>query len=106
MSEATEKVMWGQAATSKQILLEGMTPEKVVELTGNAQSFASGMVLDVFEWGSKNPACQKGCAYCCHLHVEASAPEVLVIAEHIRTRWTDEDKEQLDKSIDNHINIV
>ena len=29
-------------------------------------------------------ACASGCAYCCHLTVEASAPEVFLLAEHLR----------------------
>lgn len=31
------------------------------------------------------PACQAGCAHCCHLRVEATEPEVLRIAQHLRT---------------------
>jgi Fe-S-cluster containining protein len=31
------------------------------------------------------PACQAGCAHCCHLRVEATDPEVLHIAQHLRT---------------------
>ncbi len=30
-------------------------------------------------------ACAAGCAYCCHLTVEASAPEVFLIAAHLKT---------------------
>ncbi len=31
------------------------------------------------------PACQAGCAHCCHLRVEATDPEVLHIAQHLQT---------------------
>lgn len=31
------------------------------------------------------PACQAGCAHCCHLRVEATEPEVLRIAQHLHT---------------------
>ena len=31
------------------------------------------------------PACQAGCAHCCHLRVEATEPEVLHIAQHLHT---------------------
>ena len=31
------------------------------------------------------PACQAGCAHCCHLRVEATDPEVLHIAQHLHT---------------------
>lgn len=32
-------------------------------------------------------ACRSGCPYCCHIRVTASPPEILHIAEHIRTAW-------------------
>ena len=32
------------------------------------------------------PACQAGCAHCCHLRVEATEPEVFHIAQHLRTQ--------------------
>ncbi len=32
-------------------------------------------------------ACRPGCPYCCHIRVTASPPEILLIAEHIRTAW-------------------
>ena len=33
-------------------------------------------------------ACGPGCPYCCHIRLTASPPEILLIAEHIRTTWT------------------
>jgi Fe-S-cluster containining protein len=33
------------------------------------------------------PACSAGCSYCCHVHVDVSAPEILALAVHLeRTR--------------------
>jgi Fe-S-cluster containining protein len=33
------------------------------------------------------PACSAGCSYCCHVHVDATAPEILAVAAHLeRTR--------------------
>ena len=32
------------------------------------------------------PACQAGCAHCCHLRVEATEPEVFHIAQHLRAQ--------------------
>jgi Fe-S-cluster containining protein len=34
-------------------------------------------------------ACRKGCTYCCHLYVSATAPELLAIAEHV-SKWPEE----------------
>jgi Fe-S-cluster containining protein len=37
--------------------------------------------------GARAPACSAGCAYCCHVHVDATGPEILSIAAHLaRTR--------------------
>src|SRR5271163_3395549 len=30
------------------------------------------------------PACAPGCASCCHVHVDATAPEILAVAAHLR----------------------
>lgn len=32
------------------------------------------------------PACQAGCAHCCHLRVEATEPEVFHIAQYLRAQ--------------------
>lgn len=37
------------------------------------------------------PACSAGCAWCCHVHVDASAPEIQAVVAHLRaTRSEDE----------------
>lgn len=37
--------------------------------------------------GAIQPACSAGCSYCCHVHVDATVPEVLAVVEHLeRTR--------------------
>lgn len=36
------------------------------------------------------PACSAGCSYCCHVHVDATLPELLVIAEHLARSWSPE----------------
>lgn len=33
------------------------------------------------------PACSAGCSFCCHVHVDATVPEILAVADHLaRTR--------------------
>lgn len=34
------------------------------------------------------PACSAGCSYCCHVHVEATVPEILAVARHVERTWT------------------
>ncbi|WP_052375478.1 YkgJ family cysteine cluster protein [Chondromyces apiculatus] len=34
------------------------------------------------------PACAAGCSHCCHVHADATVPELLAIAEHLRSTWS------------------
>jgi Putative zinc- or iron-chelating domain len=36
--------------------------------------------------GDPRPACARGCSHCCHGRVEATAPEVFLLARHLRAR--------------------
>jgi Fe-S-cluster containining protein len=92
-----------EANTARQILLEGDTEAKTVELAQNAMEFASGTMGHVFELTQYTPACRRGCAYCCHILVEATVPEILAIAEYIRERFTPEQCVRLERAIDEYI---
>jgi hypothetical protein len=77
MTDIVDMALFAQAAASKQILLEGDTPEKTVELAGNAAACLSGVTLRVLEATDTRVACREGCSYCCHIAVEVHAPEAL-----------------------------
>jgi Fe-S-cluster containining protein len=58
----------------------------------------SALAYDAFEqlleaWSQDLPPldCHKGCSPCCILRVIATAPEILAVAHHIRTRMTPEE---------------
>jgi Fe-S-cluster containining protein len=59
-------------------------------------SQAAEIVLRVFEASlAQTPAnleiaCRKGCGYCCHNWVGATAPEVFLIAQHLQARNADD----------------
>src|SRR4051812_6944361 len=103
MGGILDNMTWGQAASSRQILLEGDAPGKTLELAGNAMEFASDMILRMLDAGGKTPACQKGCSFCCHVLVEATVPEILTLAEAIRAIFTDEERDRLVRAIEAHI---
>ena len=44
---------------------------------------------------SHKVACSVGCWFCCAQRVRASVPEILLVAQHIREKWTPEEIEQL-----------
>jgi len=39
---------------------------------------------------SSTPACAAGCSFCCHVHVDATAPEILAIERHLRRASAEE----------------
>jgi hypothetical protein len=102
-AEVLVLLAWSQACSSKQILLEGDAPEKTIELACNAMEFASGMIDNFLKMGPRQPACRKGCSYCCHLPVEVSAPEILAIGQYVREKFSEEERQQLARAIDAHI---
>jgi hypothetical protein len=66
-------------------------PEAVVSAVGEAQSCAEALWTSVratpaFAFGTKPAGCSKGCGWCCHQRVGATATEVLYIAESLRRR--------------------
>jgi Fe-S-cluster containining protein len=47
---------------------------------------------DVIARGKVAVTCTRGCSYCCHLRVEIRPHDAFVLAEHIRTRFTAEQR--------------
>jgi len=41
------------------------------------------------------PACSAGCSYCCHVHVEATVPEILAVVLHLEDMRTRDEIEAL-----------
>lgn len=98
-----EQIFRSQALVSKQLLLEGDTTAKTLELANNALGFASGLANEALKRNPEELACRKGCSYCCSLQVEASAPEIINVAMHIQREFTDDQKEQVVQAIDQHV---
>jgi Fe-S-cluster containining protein len=101
-----DEISCAEAVSARDTLLEGDSPDKTVKLARIAVESASSRILKVLDESDDKPACQKGCSYCCHFMVEASAPEVLAIAQYIRQNFTQEEQEQLMRSIDENINAT
>jgi hypothetical protein len=92
-----DATLFGGAAASKEILQEGDTPAKTIELADNAAEYVSHVTLQVLQQtgSASRVACREGCSYCCHLSVEVAAPEALAVAEHIRRHWSPERRDRL-----------
>jgi hypothetical protein len=102
-AELLESALFGQAAASKEILAEGDTAAKTIELATNAMGYAGDLTNHILELEGFVPACRKGCSHCCHVLVYVTAPEALAIAGHIRETFTPQERERLDRAIEDYI---
>src|SRR5579862_1453196 len=75
---------WSVVAAARMVIdiLRGHAPGKAAK--------AAKLTNDFFEVSLKNNpskfaiACTKGCAYCCHVSVTATGPEIFLVANRIR----------------------
>jgi Fe-S-cluster containining protein len=51
-------------------------------------------------------ACSAGCSYCCHVHVEATAPEILAVAAHLEQTRTSLERTALRERLALHVQRV
>lgn len=102
--EAVKDIAFGQAKASQEILSEGDSPQKTAELALNVLGYADVLLDSSHKLHDGPPlACRVGCSYCCHLPVEASAPEVLAVSERLRSSLSAAEIEELHKVIDRYI---
>jgi Fe-S-cluster containining protein len=52
----------------------------------------AALQAEVVAQGKVTLACERGCTYCCHLRVQVRPHDAFVLAEHIRTRLTAEQR--------------
>lgn len=76
-------------ATATQILAHGRSPSYAVAAALDAQRSAEAAV-EIMQ-PDEPLACGEGCAWCCHLMVTVSPPEVLLIAQVLRESLSDDD---------------
>ncbi|HXJ01920.1 MAG TPA: YkgJ family cysteine cluster protein [Micropepsaceae bacterium] len=80
---------WAVIAATRILLdiIEGRAPSRA--------SLAAKRAVEFFETSLKhNPskypiACTKGCAFCCHVSVTATAPEIFLVANALREQYRD-----------------
>jgi len=101
-SKLLETIRSTAAVATKKMLRE----EDVIELGTDAGTLASLMTTTLLDRAHQQPACMKGCAYCCHVMIECTVPEVVAIARHIRERFTEEEQGVVMQSIDAAVNAT
>ena len=73
-----------ERAAAQAILAQGHTVANLVELATDAEQTFSRVAAQLSaDW---KPACKSGCAWCCHIEVVATVPEVLRIADFLHTK--------------------
>src|SRR6185503_16384853 len=78
-----DRGLWGVIAAARLLLdlLGGKAPRRA--------SDAAARVVKLYDLSLKNnpaipePACRRGCAFCCHAFVSATAPEIFLVARHL-----------------------
>lgn len=45
--------------------------------------------------GATPPSCSAGCSYCCHVHADATVPELLAITRHLARTWSEPSRSAL-----------
>ncbi len=56
--------------------------------------------------GDAEPACAAGCSYCCHVHVDASRPEVLAVASYLEASLTADQLSAFRARLADHVDKV
>lgn len=74
----------GQLGATSEILNEGKTEEKLVEVTKNAHAYLDALHHLYQKINEVKVACGKGCSYCCYHNVDITFPEAVLLARAIR----------------------
>jgi len=79
-----EDIQQAERQAANEILGKNKTVEQLFELVENARSRLAALIAPIL---AEIPMdCRPGCAWCCHLYVVMTTiPELLVIAEHLRS---------------------
>ena len=86
-ADPLEHVGSPQLQATLEIISEGKTPEKIREVADNAEGWLSLILARLKEKTRPCLGCPDGggCTYCCYQGVVATVPEILLVAEYLRT---------------------
>lgn len=80
-----EAIAQAEEQRTIEIMSGGKTPEALRKLVRNAHETSDALVADRWEQITGTfLACQPGCGFCCKYRIQASPPEVLVIADYLK----------------------
>lgn len=85
-----ESICAGAQADVARPLGGAITPAALAEAAVRAQARMDDAGARALADRDRAPACAAGCSHCCHVHADASIPEILAITEHLARAWTEE----------------
>ena len=104
LEDIAQDICLGEALTAVEILNEGRTTAKIMELWDNAITWARSFrkmssVKDRHE-------CASGCSFCCHIPVAVSVPEALGLAAYIKCRLSTQAMRRVREKVANNAATV
>ena len=96
-------VLEAQAVSTSEIVHEGRTERKTIEVARNAFEWLDRLTADFHADCTPRLACKEGCSYCCSVPVDVSAPEVFAIVELLEAVKSRDDLDALRRRIDDYL---
>jgi len=97
------RVLEAQAVSTSEIINEGRTEQKTIEVARNASEWLDRLTAAFYADCMPRLACKEGCSYCCSVPVDVSAPEVFAIAEHLKATRSKDELDALRHRIDDYL---
>jgi Fe-S-cluster containining protein len=66
-----------------------LSPDGIADAAERAHAALDAAGQRELARGAPAPACAAGCSYCCHVHADATVPELLSIARHLERTWSE-----------------
>jgi len=95
--------------TVLEMLRDGQTRAKVLELASQAHRFAGQIISRVEqELGEllQPVACKAGCSFCCYHQILITPPEAFQIGDYLQRKFTDHDQQALAVKAQKNIQVV
>jgi Fe-S-cluster containining protein len=72
-----------------------LSPTALADAAARAHAALDAAGASALARGAAAPACSAGCSYCCHVHADATVPELLAITRYLAATWSEASIEAL-----------